>query len=356
MTVETNSRKFTFKDLFPLLKESYKEWNDDEPWRQSAVVAYYAIFSLPALLIIVVTLAGQIFGQDAVQGRIANEVSAAVGQEAAESIQTMIENAYTQKNSVMATIVGIATLIFGSTGVFYQLQQSLNKVWEVEPDKDAGFKKLLKDRASSFGIILVIGFLLLISLLLSTALSVLSDYISNFLPDFTVYVFFVVEVLVSFGIVTLLFAMIFKFLPDVDIEWRSVWIGAMVTSGLFVLGKYLLSIYFGAANPASAYGTAGSVILILLWVSYSCLVLFFGAEFTQVYARTYRHKIQPSGHAKKSDRFDKKIGRAIRNIGSGSKDNPDKHSKNAELESAKSKATTNDPDTIVIKRKRPLTD
>jgi membrane protein len=191
---------------------------------------------------------------------------------------------------------------------------------------------------------------------LSTALSVLSDYISNFLPDFTVYVFCVVEVLVSFGIVTLLFAMIFKFLPDVDIEWRSVWIGAMVTSGLFVLGKYLLSIYFGAANPASAYGTAGSVILILLWVSYSCLILFFGAEFTQVYARTYRHKIQPSGHAKKSDRFDKKIGRAIRNIGSGSKDNPDKHSKNAELESAKSKATTNDPDTIVIKRKRPLTD
>ena len=339
MPSTSTSKSFSFKDLWPLLKETYKGWNENEPWRQSAVVAYYAIFSLPALLIIVVTLAGQIFGEQAVQGRIADEVSKAVGPDAAESVQTMIENAYTQKNNVMATIVGIATLIFGATGVFYQLQQSLNRVWEVEANKDAGIKKLLMDRASSFGIILVIGFLLLISLLLSTALSVLSAFITENLPGFTIYLFYIVEIVLSLGIITLLFAMIFKILPDVEIGWNTVWVGAMVTAVLFVLGKYLLSFYFGKADPASAYGTAGSVILLLLWVSYSCLILFFGAEFTQVYARTYRHKIVPSGHAVKRPRFDEKV--------EGQKPNDSEQEKERE-NSARPKHA---PDTIYVKRR-----
>ena len=298
--------KFKWKDLPRLIKETYIEWNDDDPWRQSAVVAYYAIFSLPALLIIVVTIAGSIFGEAAVQGRLSSEIGTMIGPDAAEEVETMLSNAYQQQSSVLATIIGIAVLLFGATGVFYQLQQSLNNIWEVEANKDAGIKKLVKDRVSSFGVILVIGFLLLISLMLTTALTALSDFITQHLPDYLLYVFYIANFIISLGVITLLFAMIFKILPDVELEWRTVWVGAVVTTILFIIGKYGLSFYFGKANPGSAYGAAGSVILILLWVSYSCLILFFGAEFTQVYARTYGHPIQPSKHAKKSYKFDEK--------------------------------------------------
>lgn len=290
--------KFSFRDLPDLIQQTYKEWNDDDPWRQSAVVAYYAIFSLPALLIIVITIAGSIFGEDAVQGKVSDEISSMVGPDAAQQVEVMLSNAYQKSNSTIATIVGVATLLFGATGVFYQLQQSLNNVWDVEPKKDAGIKKLLQDRVSSFGIILVIGFLLLISLLLTTALTALSDYIMQYLPEYLLYVFYVAQFVLSFGIITLLFAMIFKILPDVDMGWRTVWIGAAVTAFLFIIGKFALGIYFGKSDPGSAYGAAGSLILILLWTSYSCLILFFGAEFTQVYARKYGHPIQTSGHSK----------------------------------------------------------
>ncbi|AHM58905.1 ribonuclease bn [Flammeovirgaceae bacterium 311] len=293
--------KLKWKDLPGLIKETYTEWNNDEPWRQSAVVAYYAIFSLPALLIIVITIAGSIFGEAAVQGELSSEIGNMIGPDAASEVETMISNAYTNQNSTIATIIGIAVLIFGATGVFYQLQQSLNNVWNVEANENAGFMKLLKDRVTSFSVILVIGFLMLISLLLTTLLSVLSDFIVQHLPDYLLYVFYVVQFLVSFGIITLLFAMIFKILPDVDLEWRTVWTGAIVTAALFVIGKFALGIYFGRANPGSAYGAAGSIILILLWVSYSCLILFFGAEFTKVYARRYLQPVNPSKHAKQKN-------------------------------------------------------
>lgn len=339
---------FQWGHLPQLLKNTYKGWNNDDPWRQSAVVAYYAIFSLPALLIIVITIAGSIFGQDAVQGRLSTEFTAAIGADAAKEIETMISNAYQQKSSLFATIAGIATLIFGATGVFYQLQQSLNRVWEVEADQDSGVKKLIMDRVSSFGVILVIGFLLLVSLMLTTALSVLSDFIKNNLPDYLLYVFYIAEIIISLGIITLLFAMIYKILPDVNLQWRTVWVGAGVTALLFVIGKYALSFYFGMANPGSAYGAAGSLILILLWVSYSCLILFFGAEFTQVYARRYNHPISPSKHARKSTGYDKKHG-----IGADTRtnDNADseKDSKSKSKQTKKTAATT-DKTVVYVQR------
>ncbi|EMR01379.1 YihY/virulence factor BrkB family protein [Cesiribacter andamanensis] len=293
------TESFKWKHLPSLLKETYKEWNADDPWRQSAVVAYYAIFSLPALLIIVITIAGSFFGQEAVQGELSTQIGDMIGADAAKGVETMISNAYQQQSSIWATIIGVAVLLFGATGVFYQLQQSLNIVWDVEAKEDAGIKKLVKDRVSSFGVILVIGFLLLISLLLTTFLSVLSEFIQEHLPSYLLYVFFAVNFLVSFGIITLLFAMMYKILPDVEIGWKTVWTGAAVTAVLFIIGKFALGLYFGNAEPASAYGAAGSVILILLWVSYSCLILFFGAEFTQVYARRYGHEMTPSAHARR---------------------------------------------------------
>lgn len=290
--------KEIFKDLPSLLKATYKEWMDDEPFDLSAIVAFYSIFSIPALVIIVVHIAGAVYGEAAVEGKIAEEVGALIGQDTAAEIQTMLKDSPAQEESTFSAIVGIGTLLLGATAVFHALQKSLNKLWEVKADpKVAGIKKVIIDRATSFGIVLTIGFLLLISLLLTSALSILSEWMREQFPDFLLYLFYLLEFLLSFGIVTLVFALLYKFLPDVDIQWRSVWVGAGVTALLFMLGKYALSLYFENASPGSAYGAAGTIILLLMWVSYSCLILFFGAEFTQVYARRYGHHIQPSEHA-----------------------------------------------------------
>ena len=294
---DQSSRRFSLKDIFRLLKGTYTAWNNDDPWRLSAVVAYYALLSLPALLVIVVNVAGSIYGQEAVTGELTDQVSAAIGKEAAESVEEMILEASKSEQSILSTIIGIGTLLFGATGVFFHLQKSLNQVWNVRQDPKSPFKRMVFDRVRGFGFVLVIGFLLLLSLALTSILSVLSDWFRAQLPDFLIPIFFILNFLISFGVITVLFALIFKFLPDVDIQWRTVWIGAIVTSLLFSLGEFLLGIYFGHSNPGSTYGAAGSLILILLWVSYSCLILFFGAEFTQVFAKFYGHPIQPSSHA-----------------------------------------------------------
>lgn len=299
--------KEKLKDLFSLLKETYKGWNDSDPWRLSAVVAYYAIFSLPALLIIVINIAGAVFGQEAIQGKVSAEIGKAMGPDAAETIETMITNASTNEHSTIATIIGIATLLFGATGVFYQLQKSLNEVWRIKEVPDAGLKKMIISRATGFGLIIVIGFLLLISLVVSTVLTAFGDWIKNILPDYLHFIFLVINFIFAFAVITVLFALIFKFLPDVIIKWKSVWIGSIVTSFLFVLGKFGLSIYFGKADPGSAYGATGSIILILLWVSYSCLILFFGAEFTQVYAKRYGHPIEPDKYAKRIEYIEQTV-------------------------------------------------
>lgn len=286
------------KSTFSILKATYQEWNSDDPFRQSAVIAYYSIFSLPALLIIIIKVVGQVFGEEAIRDEIAIQISGTVGEEAAQQVQTMIANVSQQGDSTIAIVVGIATLLFGATGVFVQLQLSLNKVWEVEAKPESGILKIALDRVMSLGFILGVGFLLIISLALTAGLQALGNLIQRYLPDYLLYVFQVVEVAVSLGVITTLFAMIYKFLPDVEVEWRSVWVGALVTALLFVLGKLGLGIYFGQTDPGSAFGAAGAVILILLWVNYSALIFLFGAEFTQVYARRYNHRFEPSSHAR----------------------------------------------------------
>lgn len=290
-----------FKKVISLTKETFQDWLKDEPFDLSAMVAYYAIFSLPALLIIITSIASAVLGKEAVDGKISGEIGNMIGPDAASGIQEMIANAHTGGNSVMATIIGVVTLLFGSTGVFIALQKSLNRVWEITPDpKKGGFKALLMDRATSFGIILAIGFLLLISLVLTAMLTALSDWIQARFPDILVIILHIINFVLSFGVITVMFAVLFKYLPDVKIEWRSVWIGAAVTAFLFVLGKFGIGFYFGKANPGDTYGAAGSVILILLWVSYSCLIMFFGAEFTQVYARHQGYSIEPNEGAIRS--------------------------------------------------------
>ena len=286
-----------------MLKATYFEWNEDEPFRQSAVIAYYSIFSLPALLIIIINTVGIIFGEEAVQGQISDQISSLVGGEAAKQVEEIIASVSQQENNFLGILIGVGTLLFGATGVFYQLQQSLNKVWEVELKPNVGYKKLAIDRATSLGVILAIGFLLLISLVLTAGLSALGDWIRSRLPDFMIYLFHAANFLVSFGVVTLLFALIYKVLPDVSISWHAVWVGAIVTALLFTIGKSAIGFYFGQADPASSFGAAGSIILILLWVNYSALIFLFGAEFTQVYARRYGERIEPNSYARRTAEF-----------------------------------------------------
>lgn len=281
-----------------MLVKTGKQWNAADPWRQSAIIAYYAIFSIPGLLMIVIWVAGAIFGTEAIRGEITYQISSVIGAEAAKGVEELLANAELDQSNFIMKAIGLATLIFGATTLFFQLQKSLNYIWDVEADPESGFKKLLIDRASSLGLILVIAFLLLITLVLSALIGIVGHWIERNFGDYLLYLIQVLNFIISLGVVSVLFAVMYKFLPDVDISWRSVWVGAVVTALLFTIGKTLLGLYFTYADPSSSFGAAGTVILIMLWVNYTCLILFFGAEFTQVHARKYHHKIRPSKHAK----------------------------------------------------------
>lgn len=280
-------KKFKLKDFPRMVVNTYNAWNADDPFRMSAVVAYYAVLSLPGLLVILINVVGAIWGQDIVAGRLTGEISSAMGGDTADAIKTMIEETRGEGKSLVSTIIGIATILFGATGVFYQLQISLNKIWDVRTNTKGGMLSIITSRAKSFGFILVIGFLLLMSFLITAVISILNDYISEAFPGIVIYLAYLIDFILSLGIISTLFAMMFKFMPDVRIPWKTVWIGAVITALLFDLGKFLLGYYFGKSDPGSTYGAAGSIVLILLWVSYSCLIFFFGAAFTKVYSNMY---------------------------------------------------------------------
>jgi membrane protein len=282
------------KNFGKLLRDTYRQWSEREPFSNSIIIAYYTIFSLPGLLVIIVNLAGYFWGAEAVTNQISTQIGGLVGGDTAKDIQEMVAKASYSEGTTLSTILSVATLLFGATGVFYQLQQILNKMWEVKPKPKQKFLKLIKDRVFSFGLILVIGFLMLVSLVISAAVTSVSDWVNENISPALVVVFSVLDIIVSLAIVTLLFASMFKFLPDAKIRWKDVWVGAALTSVLFVIAKFLLGLYFGHSNPGSTYGAAGSIILIMLWVSYAGLILLFGAEFTKVYADTYGTKVRPT--------------------------------------------------------------
>ena len=296
-----SSQKFKFRDLPHLLIDTAKAWNNADPWRLSAIIAYYAVLSLPALLVIIINIVGTIWGEEIVQGKLTSEITIALGKDVADSIQSMIKNSKIEDKSFISSLIGIIVLIFASTGVFYQLQISLNKVWQLKPNPKAGILKIITDRAKSFGFIIVIGFLLLISFIVRAGISTITNFINDTLPDFMLYITNIIDIVISLAIISLLFALMFKFLPDAKIRWKSVWLGALITAVLFVIGKFLLELYFEEMNPASTYGAAGSIVLILLWVSYSSLILFFGAEFTYIYSKRYNLSIQPTTIAIKEE-------------------------------------------------------
>jgi membrane protein len=270
------------KSIVTLFKETFSEFMEDKAPRLGAALAYYTIFSIAPLLLIAIAIAGLVYGKQNAQHDVLGQLKGVFGDAAAKSIQEMLASAAKPKSGRIASIVGGITLLFGAAGVFGQLKDALNTIWNVEPKKGGGFLAMLKDRFLSFAMVFGIAFLLLVSLVLDAALSAAGKFAG--LPGGE-GPWQILQLVVSFGVITVLFACIFRFLPDTKVEWRDVWYGAAFTSFLFVIGKFALGIYFGKSAVGSAYGAAGSLVLLLVWIYYSAQILFFGAEFTQVYAR-----------------------------------------------------------------------
>lgn len=294
--------KYFFKETFSLLKETAKNWNEHDPWRMSAVIAYYAIFSLPGLLIVIIKVVGYFIGDKEVNDELFSTISAQMGPQAASQMRTIVEASNNSEGFSMAAIVGIGSLIFGATGMFYHVKESLNTMWEVEVKPRKAWLKLIRDRLFSFGMVLIIGFLMLISLMLSSLITFFSDYLNAVFPELGAFFFSAVNIVVSLAIITVLFALMFVVLPDAKVRLKDVWVGAFVTALLFVIGKTLIGVYLGYSDPGSAYGAAGSIVLILLWVSYTSLILFFGAEFTQTYGRRHGMEIVPVEYAERVEK------------------------------------------------------
>ena len=274
------------KRYLDLFKQTWKEFGEDKAQRLGASLAYYTVFSIAPLLLIAVAIAGLVFGRQAASGAIQQQLAGALGESTAKAVNEMIVSASKPKSGIFATIFGVVTLLFGAAGVFGQLQDALDTIWNVERPKTAGFIGMIKDRFLSMAMVFGIGFLLLVTLVIDTAISAMGKWIGPHVPggEATLQI---VQLIISFGLVTVLFALTFRYLPHVRVAWKDVWFGAAFTAFLFVVGKFGLSLYIGKAAVGSAYGAAGSLVIILIWVYWSAQILFFGAEFTQVYARTH---------------------------------------------------------------------
>lgn len=279
-----------------LLRQSASDFMDDDCLSMGAALSYYAVFSLPALLILILLIAGAVLDPQQVQEALQGQLGNLMGPAAGEEIQTILAHADRPGGGgLLTTLLGVATLLFGATGAFAQLQASLNRAWEVGPDpQQGGLKSFILKRVFSFGMILGIAFLLLVSLALTAALSAFGHALESLLPGGTSQLLLhVVNLVISFAVIALLFAAMFKVLPDAEIAWRDVWAGAIVTALLFVIGKFVLGLYLGKSNPGEAFGAAGALVLMLLWIYYSSLILLFGAEFTQTWAERRGGGIKP---------------------------------------------------------------
>lgn len=281
------------KKIINLLKKVFKEWSEDKASRLAAALAYYTAFSLPPLLVVSIGIASVFTERETVESQLVNQAGSLMGNRGSEAIETILESAESPGGGeLLPTIIGVALLLFGASGIFTQLQDAMNTIWNVEPAPNRGIWGLIKDRFLSFTMVLSIGFVLLVSLLLTTLLTSFGDYIGSLVTE-AEEVLQVLNFIVSIAVYILIFALIFKTIPDVDIAWRDVGIGAVLTAVLFKIGEYALGLYFEYSDPTSAFGAAGSIILLLLWVYYSAQILFLGAEFTQVYATEYGSGIRP---------------------------------------------------------------
>ncbi len=280
-----------------LVRATYQEWTEDKVPRLAAALSYYTIFSISPLLIVVIAVAGLVFGEEAVRGQLDNQIRGLVGPEAATTIQEIVANSSRPADNILATIIGVVTLLIGAGGVFGQLQEALNTVWGVEANTGGGILGMLKARFFSFTMVLGVGFLLVVSLVISTVIAAINSVAAGVWPGAEV-LFQILNQVISFFVIALLFALIYKVLPDVKIAWRDVGVGAFITALFFTVGKFLIGLYLGNSSIASTYGGAGSLAVILVWIFYSAQILLFGAEFTQVYAKRYGSQIVPDEDAR----------------------------------------------------------
>jgi membrane protein len=280
-----------------LLKETGLSFVEDNAIKLSAALSYYTIFALPPLLIIIITICGFFFGEEAVSGQLYGQINTMVGSEASIQIQEAIKNVALTDSTFFVSIFGVIMLLIGASGVFAEIQSSINFIWGISAKPDKGLKKYIKNRLMSFSMIASVGFLMLVSLMVNTVLDIMSKHIKLYFPESFFYFFYVINIVIVFGIIMMLFTIIFRTLPDGIIKMKDALIGASFTSVFFLIGKFAIGFYLGSSSVTSLYGAAGSVIIILVWVYYSAIILYFGAEFTKVYAGNFGGGIRPNKYS-----------------------------------------------------------
>ncbi len=284
------------RSTWAVVKETLNDWLDDRAMSLAASLAFYTVLSLAPLLVIAVSIAGLVFGEEAARGQIVGQLQGLIGHDGGAAIEAILASSNKPSAGIAGTVIGAAILFFGASGVFGELQESLNIIWEVKPKPGRGFLGVVRDRVLSFGMVLGVGFLLLVSLLLTAALAALGAFFERTLPGGEL-LWQVINFAISFGVATLLFALMYKVVPDAKIAWKDVWHGALFTALLFTVGKFLIGVYLGKASVGSAYGAAGSLVVLVVWIYYSSQILFLGAELTHVYARRRGSKIEPTKNA-----------------------------------------------------------
>lgn len=290
-------KKVSFKGLIGVLKNSFKGFGQDNVTKLSGSLAYYTVFSMGPLLVVIISLCGIFLGREAAEGTIFTQLDGFVGHDSALQLQQIIKNASIGGKGHIAATIGIITLLIGATTVFGDIQDSINRIWGLKAKPKKGWLKMIQNRFLSFSVIISLGFLLLVSLGISAIVEAISNRLKAAYPDVTVVVFYIINIILTLIITTVIFAVIFKVLPDAKIKWRDVIAGAIATSILFMLGKFGISFYISKANVGTTYGTAGSLVILLLWVYYSAIILYFGAEFTKAYAMEYGSDIHPNAYA-----------------------------------------------------------
>lgn len=289
--------KKIFNNAKVLLVGSFNGFMDDRGLKLSAALAYYTVFALAPLLVLVISITSVFFGEEAIRGQVFGQLNGLVGNQAAAQIQDMIKSVELSGKTNVALVTSILTLILGATSIFIEIQDSINMIWRVKAKPKRGWVKILKDRLLSSSLIVSLGFLLVVSLIVNGLVLALSDTLMRFLPDIAVIFAEVVNFLISMAVITVLFGVIFKVLPDAKIAWKDIRWGAVFTAGLFMLGRYLIGLYIETTSTGSTYGAAGSLIVILVWIYYTAAILYFGAEFTRVYAEHYGIRIEPADYA-----------------------------------------------------------
>ena len=290
-------KKITLRGLAGVWKNSFIAMGEDKITKLSGSLAYYTVFSMAPLLVMIISLCGIFLGREAVEGKIVSQLSGFVGVDTAMHLQQIIKNASLAGKSTTAAIIGGITLIIGATTVFAEIQDSINTIWGLKPKPKRGWLKMIQNRLLSFSVIISLGFLLLVSLGVTAIIDGFSERLRSYFPDVTVVVFYILNILITLVVITLIFAVIFKVLPDAKIKWKDVMAGAIATSLLFMLGKFGISFYISKSNVGSTYGTAGSLVVLLLWVYYSSIILYLGAEFTKAFAIKYGSAIHPNDYA-----------------------------------------------------------